>query len=100
MRTAQRIDELVLKLNEDLRYLGIDPKPYSIIVKMTAETLIERDIAYNEYLSSGGKQITEKGRSDPTAVRFAVMNNQARSFLHSLHLAPLRDPFIESQGGD
>lgn len=97
MKTTETVKILINQLNEDLTYLGIDPKPYSIIVRMTAETIIERDRAYEAYLQGGGKQITDAGRSDPTAIRFTVMNNQARSFLHCLHLAPLRDPILEDQ---
>lgn len=87
---ATDIEKITAELVSTLRGLGINPAPYSIAIRMTAETLRERQKAYEEYIENGGRQTTEKGRSEATAVRLAAWNSQARACLSMLKLTPWR----------
>lgn len=87
---TKEIETITAELVSTLRGLGINPTPYSIAIRMTAETLRERQKAYDEYIENGGRQVTDKGRSDPSAVRLAAWNSQARACLSMLKLTPWR----------
>ncbi len=86
----ERIEEIKAELIDTMLHVGIDPVPYSIAIKITAETLREREKAYKEYMENGGSQVTEKGHSNPNAVRLASWNSQARACLSMLKLTPWR----------
>lgn len=85
-----RIEVVTEELVANMRQIGIDPTPYSIAIRIAAETLTEREKAYTEYMEKGGRQTTEKGRSEATAVRLAAWNSQARACLSMLKLTPWR----------
>lgn len=89
-KTTSDIDTYTAELVQTMRQIGIDPTPYGIAIRITAETLRERDKAYQEYMDNGGRQTTEKGRSEATAVRLAAWNSQARACLSMLKLTPWR----------
>lgn len=93
---AKSIETITAELIETMRQLGINPEPYSIALRITAETLREREKAYEEYMENGGRQATDKGRSEATAVRLAAWNSQARACLSMLKLTPRRT----SQNGE
>ena len=84
------IETIKKELIDTMLSVGIDPVPYSIAIKITAETLREREKAYKEYIENGSRQTTEKGHSDATAVRLAAWNSQARACLSMLKLTPVR----------
>ena len=86
----KRLDEIRDELVTTMRQLSIDPTPYAYAIKITAETLREREKAYDEYMESGGKNVTEKGRSNAAAVRLATWNAQSRACLAMLKLTPWR----------
>ena len=87
---TNEIETITAELVSTLRGLGINPAPYGIAIRMTAETLRERQKAYDEYIQNGGRQTTDKGRSEATAVRLAAWNSQARACLSMLKLTPWR----------
>lgn len=84
------IDVITTELVSNMRKIGIDPTPYAIAIRLTAETIRERERAYSEYMANGGKQTTEKGRSDATALRLCAWNGQVRACLSMLKLTPVR----------
>lgn len=87
----------------DLKKAGINPDPYGLAIIITAETLFERRVAYDEYLERGGRNTTERGGSEASAVRLAVWNSQARACLSMLKLTPCRGSLPDEellQGGD
>lgn len=85
----ERIEEIKHELIDTMLQIGIDPVPYSIAIRITAETLAEREKAYQEFMDNGGKQ-TNNGKSEPAAVRLAAWNSQARACLSMLKLTPVR----------
>ena len=85
-----RMEEIKRELLDTMLQVGIDPTPYAIAIKITAETLTEREKAYQEYKESGGRQTNEKGGSNAAAVRLAAWNSQSRACLSMLKLTPLR----------
>lgn len=87
---ARDIETITEELVDTMCAIGINPKPYEIAIRITAETLREREKAYEEYMDNGGRQATEKGRSEATAVRLAAWNSQARACLSMLKLTPRR----------
>ena len=96
---ARDIETITDELIETMRQVGIVTDPYRIAIRITAETLHEREKAYEEYMENGGRQTTEKGRSDATAVRLSAWNSQARACLSMLKLTPWRVyPSNETEG--
>lgn len=96
---ARDIETITAELIDTMRQLGVNPEPYSIALRITAETIREREKAYEEYMDNGGRQTTEKGRSDATAVRLAAWNSQARACLSMLRLTPRSVPVSGSGEG-
>lgn len=90
MMTDKELEKITAELVQSMRQCGIDPAPYSIAIRITAETLRERDKAYKEYMDNGSRQTTDKGRSDAKAVRLTAWNSQARACLSMLKLTPWR----------
>lgn len=89
---AKNIEMITAELIDTMRQIGINPEPYSLAIRITAETLREREKAYEEYIDNGGRQTNDKGRSDATAVRLAAWNSQARACLSMLKLTPRNVP--------
>lgn len=89
------ISEYKETIIRDLEALGVNPDPYHFAIQMTAETLFERNVAYEEYLENGGKNTNEKGKSDATSVRLSTWNSQLRFCLYMLNLTP-----ASAKGGD
>lgn len=96
---AKSIETITAELIETMRQVGINPEPYSIALRITAETLREREKAYEEYMENGGRQTTDKGRSEATSVRLAAWNSQARACLSMLKLTPRNVPVSGSGEG-
>lgn len=75
-------DELELykqRLIDTMLQIGVDPVPYDIAIRMTAETLRERDRAYRDYLKCEESRTTVQS-----------WNSQARACLSMLKLTPFR----------
>ena len=89
-KTNKRLEEIRARLVEDMKTAGVDAEPYAIAIDITAETLLEREHAYNDYIENGGGQVNEAGRSNPYAVRLSAWNSQARACLSMLKLTPVR----------
>ena len=89
-KKKDRLEEIQEELSTTMTSLGMNPEPYSIAIRITAETLLEREKAYEEYIQDGGRQVTEKGRSNPSSIRLTSWNNQARACLSMLKLTPWR----------
>lgn len=73
------IEKITADLVQTMRQCGIDPTPYGIAIRMTAETLQERDRVYQEYMLMGESR---------TALQ--SWNVQARACLSMLKLTPWR----------
>lgn len=85
----KRLTEITEDLIADMTSIGIDTAAYKIAIRITAETLYEREQAYKDYIEDGARQINEKGTSsNPYAVRLQAWNSQARSCLYMLKLTP------------
>lgn len=95
-----RIAEITEELEETLSRFGVNPKLYGIAIRITAETLYEREKAYDEYIAKGGRQTDDKGKSEATAVRLAAWNSQARACLGMLKLTPWRPSRTDDQEDD
>ena len=54
------IETIKKELIDTMLSVGLDPVPYSIAIKITAETLLEREKAYKEYIKNGSRQTTEQ----------------------------------------
>ena len=75
-------DEIELykqRLIDTMLQVGIDPVPYDIAIRLTAETLRERDRAYRDYLKCEESRTTVQS-----------WNTQARACLSMLKLTPWR----------
>lgn len=88
---AEAVENIAEELRADMVKCGIDPTCYGIAVKIASETLYEREQAYKAYIEAGALQATEKGTSNPYAVRLQSWNSQARAWLSVLRLTP---PYI------
>jgi len=88
---AEHIERLAEELRADMVKCGIDPTCYGIAVSIASETLYEREQAYKAYIEAGALQTTDKGTSNPYAVRLQSWNSQARACLTMLRLTP---PYI------
>lgn len=85
---AEAVENIAEELRADMVKCGIDPTCYGIAVKIASETLYEREQAYKAYIEAGALQATEKGTSNPYAVRLQAWNAQARACLSMLRLTP------------
>lgn len=88
--TNNNLEEITLELIEAMLALNLDPKPYGLAIQLTAETIMERNEAYKEYLENGGTHVNEKGKSDARSLRLASWNAQVRQCLSMLRLTPTR----------
>lgn len=84
------INELQGQLMEDMKKAGVEVEPYAIAIRITAETLYEREQAYKEYVEDGSRQLNDKHNANPYAVRLASWNSQSRACLGMLKLTPPR----------
>lgn len=91
---AEAVENIAEELRADMVKCGIDPTCYGIAVKIASETLYEREQAYKAYIEAGALQATEKGTSNPYAVRLQSWNSQARACLTMLRLTP---PYIRPE---
>jgi len=83
-----QIDGYKAQLVDMLVNLKIDPVPYEFAIRLTAETLRERDRAYLEYINGVGN-----------VTRFTSLNSQARACLSMLKLTPVR-VYEKADGAD
>ena len=75
----EEIEAYKVRLIDTLLQIGVDPVPYDIAIRMTAETLRERDRAYRDYLKCEESRTTVQS-----------WNSQARACLSMLKLTPFR----------
>lgn len=92
---GNRLEEIRAELVATMESVSIDPTPYRIAIAITAETLLERENAYKEYIENGSRQTEEGARastikSNPYATRLCSWNAQARACLSMLKLTPVR----------
>lgn len=88
-KKIDRLTEIRTRLVADLERVGIDADLYSLAVDIAAETLLERERAYDAYVESGSTPVLE-GKNNPYAMRLAQWNSQARACLSMLKLTPWR----------
>lgn len=75
----KEVEQITADLVQTMRQCGIDPTPYSIAIRITAETLKERDRVYRDYL-----------KEDESRTALQSWNVQVRSCLSMLKLTPWR----------
>jgi hypothetical protein len=90
INTSLELEKIEKELKETMKQIGINPKPYSIAIRLTAETILERNKAYNLYLAEGGKLINDNGKPNPIVVKLTTWNAQTRACLGMLKLTPAR----------
>lgn len=92
----KRLEELRETLRNDMTQAGVKISAYDIAIEITAETLLEREKAYEAYINDGSRQVDERGRLNPYGSRLASWNSQARACLSMLKLTPTRVFYSEA----
>lgn len=92
-KTSPELEKIEKELVDTMKMLGINPEPYSMAIRITAQTLYERDKAYQAYLNDGGKLVNDNGKPNPIGIKLATWNAQSRACLSMLKLTPSKPRF-------
>ena len=99
IKASPELEKIEKELSDTMKKIGINPEPYSIAIRITAQTIMERDKAYQAYLDDGGRLVNEYGKPSPIGIKLATWNAQTRACLGMLKLTPAR-PRIEDSGDE
>ena len=85
-----------LKINKQIKNIGLEPKEYASIVQTLSDILEQRDAVYGQYIDEGAMPIVEytnKGGAtnttkNPLLVLWNYLNGQALTYWRELCLTP------------
>ena len=73
----QEVETIKKELMDTLLEIGIDPVPYNIAIRITAETIREREKVYHDFLNDRASRVCLQS-----------WNDQVRACLSMLRLTP------------